>query len=126
MTKKRLTKEDIFKIRPANEVTEIHLADYPGVVFGIKVMNAGDQQDYENSIYTFEEKPDGGLKAVPMTKDAKIKLLLYTVCDPSTGELLFNEDDIPELRKMPGRAVRKLFAESQKVNGIGEEELEKN
>ena len=121
---KKLTKEDIFKIRPANEVVKVKkIPDYPGVVFGVKVMNAGDQQDYENSIYSFEENEDGGLKAVPLTKDAKIKLLIYTVCDPDSGELLFSNEDIPELRKMSGRAIRKLFDESQKINSISGEEI---
>lgn len=125
---KKLTKEDIFKIRPANEIVKIqNVPDYPGMVFGVKVMNAGDQQDYENSIYSFEEKADGGLKAVPLTKDAKIKLVIYTVCDPETGELFFTDKDIPELRKMSGRAIRKLFDEAQKINGIGGEDIaEKN
>ena len=125
---KKLIKEDIFKIRPVNEIVKVKdVPDYPGFVFGVKVMNAGDQQDYENSIYSFEEKPDGGLKAVPLTKDAKIKLVIYTVCDPESGDLLFSNDDLPELRNMSSRAIRKLFDEAQKINGMsGEEITEKN
>jgi hypothetical protein len=129
---KKLSKADIFKIRPAHTIETIELEDYPGIVFGVKVMNAGEQEDYENTLFDLVEKEDGtGLKTVPLRKDSKAKLLLRTVCDPNTGELIFDESDLKKIREMPGKAVRALFDKAREVNDVDKketstEELEKN
>lgn len=123
---KKLTKNDIFKIRPVTHIEKVEVEDYPGVIFGIKVMNAGEAESYENTLYDLVEKEDGsGLKTVPLREDSRIKLLLFTVCDPDTGDLLFDKSDLPELRAMSGRAIKKLFNKAREVNEIGKEEEEK-
>lgn len=126
-----LNKADIFKIRPVSHVETVEVEEFPGVVFGIKVMSAGARDDYDNSMFELEDKADGGFKVKPVRKDARLRLILHTVCDPSTGALLFDETDIPELREFPGPAIQTLFDAASKLNALSKDkdegkEMEKN
>lgn len=119
---KKLTKADLFKIKPAHHIETKQIEEFPDITFGVKVMSAGEQEDYENTLYDLVEKEDGsGLKTVPIRKDSRLKLLIYTICDPGTGELLFDPSDLPELRTWPGTVVKKLFDKAREVNDIGQE-----
>jgi hypothetical protein len=129
---KKITKNDVFKIKPAKRIETLN--DVPGyeeITFGVKVMSAGEHEDYENMLYELEQKEDGTIKANPLRKDTRIKLLLFTVCDPNSGELLFSEDDIPQLREMPNDVIKKLFEKAREVNQMVSKEdtrenMEKN
>lgn len=121
---KVLNKAEIFKIRPVTHIEPFTHDDFPGITFGIKVMTAGAKEEYENAMYSMEEGPDGKLKFKPVRKDARLKLLLYTICDPNTGELLFNDEDLPQLREFPGKTIQAFFEKASEVNGIGVKEEE--
>jgi len=123
----KLNKADIFKIKPVHQIEKVKdVPGYPGIVFGVRVMSAGEHEDYENLLYDLEEKEDKDgkptLKAVPLRKDTRIKLLIYTVCDPESGDLLFDLDDVSELRKMSTGAIKKLFDAAKKLNDIDAKE----
>ncbi len=129
MAKNKITKADIFKIKPVSHIETVEGTDeFKGVQFGVRVMTAGMREEYELSMFEFEEKPDGGMKTVPLRKDSKLKLLIKTICDPDTGELLFDDADLETLREYSGNAIQTLFDAATKVNGLGRKETaeEKN
>lgn len=118
-------KDRLFKIKPVTHIEKVKgTGEFEGIELGVKVMTAGAREDYESSMFTLEEKPDGGIKAVPVRKDSKLKLIIYTVCDPETGELIFNEGDLPQLREYSGLAIQGLFDAASKANDLGRAEKE--
>ncbi len=123
MTKKKLTKADVFKIKPVTHIETVEGTDeFEGVEFGVRVMSAGLREEYELSMFEFEDKPDGGMRTVPIRKDSKLKLIIKTICDPETGEPLFDESDMEQLRQYSGNAIQTLFDAASRVNGLGRKE----
>ena len=56
-------------------------------------------------------------------------LLIYTIYDPESGELVFSESDRGELMKKNGAIIERLARVAMRLSGIGEqavEEAEKN
>ena len=57
------------------------------------------------------------------------EVLIRTVYDPETGDLIFTEDDKPALMKKNAAAIEALVAEAMAVSGLGAksiEDIEKN
>ena len=101
---------------------EVNVPEWGGTVF-IRTMRADERDAYELSCYDSREESGGKHQ-----QHIRARLLVYTVCDEA-GVRMFSEADLDALGAKSAKASDRLFAVAQKLNGIGDddiEELEKN
>lgn len=94
--------------------------EYNGNKFIVKEMNAKDAGEYEASLYKVI-----GNQVKYDTKLAKIKLLLFTLCD-AEGKRLFGLNDMEKIGQFPSSFVDKVFQVASKLNALEKESPEKN
>jgi hypothetical protein len=120
-----LTKDQILK---ADDLSfeEVEVKEWGGTV-RVRMMTAGERDDYESAIYDFN-LDDKDATATFKRENFRAELVIRTVCDDK-GKLMFSKGDIPALSGKGARPVQKLFNIASKLNGISaedEEELVKN
>lgn len=59
-----------------------------------------------------------------VSTDFEIRLVVLAIVDGDTKERLFNDADIPFLRKKNGAAINRCFAVAQRLSGIGQKEVD--
>lgn len=122
-----LSKDAILKADDLSfEVVEVK--EWGGSV-RVRMMTAGERDEFEAAIYDFDITSDD--------KDAKVKikrenyraeLLIRTVCDEN-GKLLFSKADMKALSAKGVKPIQKIFDVASKLNAISaedEDELVKN
>lgn len=116
-----LSKDDILKAKDLT-VKEVEVPEWGGSVY-IKSLTGTERDLYESSITQIK-----GKEAKLDWRNARAKLLVFTICDQD-GNRLFNESEIGELGKKSASALQRLFDVATEMNGLSstsEEELEKN
>ena len=108
-------KEKLFEALFAQEEIEIN-----GEKFIVKEMNAKDAGEYESSLYK-----QVGSTIQYVTKNAKEKLVIRTLCDVE-GKKIFEINDIEQVGTLPASVVDKVFQFASKLNGLEKGESEKN
>jgi hypothetical protein len=119
-----LTKEMILAANDTGiirvEVKEWPDADgKPGVV-GIRVLTVGDRDAYEN---------DWVLNKSKGVENFRTKFLAKCLCNPETGERLFNDEEVSLLSKKSAKVMGRLWEQAMKHNALTEadvDELAKN
>ncbi len=84
----------------------------------VRVMTGTERDAFEASI--FDAK---GKDSKVNLKNLRAKLIVLTVVG-DTGEKLFTDADIEILGGKSAKAIDRVFAIAQKINGIGQKEVE--
>jgi hypothetical protein len=83
----------------------------------VKGMTGTERDAFEASILTMK-----GKKQEVNFSNMRAKLAVRTVCDEN-GERLFTDGDAEELGQHSAAFLQKIFVVSQKLSGIGDEEV---
>lgn len=108
-----LSKDDILKIKDSRS-QKVDVPEWGGEVI-VSTMSGFARDQFEASILG----KNGGMNTVNLR--AK---LVAACCVDEQGELLFKESDVIKLGKKSCTALDKIFEAAQKLNGIGEQEME--
>ncbi len=116
-----LTKEQILS---ANDLDfeEVEVKEWGGSV-RIRCMTGTERDAFETAIYKIK-----GDKVEANRENFRAQLLSRVICDDN-NKLLFGPKEINSLGGKSGRVIDRLFEFAQKINGIGQsdvEELTKN
>lgn len=103
-------------ILDANDLAfeDVDVPEWGGSV-RIATMSATARDAFESSILSTKNKIT--------TDNIRAKLLARCLVDDK-GDLLFKDADVEKLGKKNSKVVDKLFAIAQKLNGIGNQEVE--
>ena len=102
-----LSKEDV-------KTKQIHIPEWEGDVI-ISTMSGYARDRFEASVIG----KNGGANTI----NIRAKLVASTLVDEQ-GKLIFSEDDILKLGKKSSTALDRIFEEAQKLNNIGEQEID--
>lgn len=108
-----LSKKEILENKDMTTVT-LHVEEWGGDVV-ISTMSGFARDRFEASIMG----KNGGMN----TANIRAKLVAACLLDDKNN-LMFTEDDINKLGKKSCTALDKIFAEAQKLNSLGEKEIE--
>jgi hypothetical protein len=111
-----LSKEEILRADDLN--SEIVAVPEWGGDVRVRIMTGTERDAFEASI--FDAK---GKDSKVNLKNLRAKLIVLTVIS-ATGEKLFIESDIETLGGKSAKALDRVFAVAQKINGIGKQEVE--
>ena len=109
------TKEKLLGLQLKQETVQIE-----GITVIVKEMLAGDGSAYDNSLYKIV-----GNKPIIQTKDAEIKLVIYS-CFDEEGKKLFEIEDIEQAKMMPNHVVEYLYSVAKKLNNSSKAVAVKN
>ena len=109
------TREKLLGLKLKQEVVQIE-----GITVVVKEMLAGEASVYENSLYMMVNN-----KPIVQTKDAEIKLIIYS-CYDSEDNKLFKIEDIEQARQLPATVVDKLYTVAKRINSVNKEQAIKN
>lgn len=122
-----LTKDQILSAsdRPTEEVP---VPEWGGSVF-VRTMSGTDRDAFEQDIIDARkhdaeraEQSDAPVKSTELT-NIRARLAVKTICD-AEGNRLFGDDDADTLGKKSGKALDRIFDVAQRLNGIGQKEVE--
>ena len=99
------TLEKLLKLQRKQEIVEID-----GVKIVVKELMAGEANEYESSLYKFINN-----KPVVQTKDAEVKLIIYSCYDEEDNKL-FKIEDIAQVRNLPSSVVDRLYTVAKRLN----------
>lgn len=119
MTKKFLTKSDILGSKGLKEKT-IFIPEWGGSVT-VRELTAGQRDHFEEAIVRRK-----GRKVTVDTKGLRARLVVMSVVDPKTKDLVFTENDISALMELSGSALDRIFTEASKLSGLNNQELTEN
>lgn len=108
-----LSKKDIFSKKDVQTKT-INVPEWDGEVI-ISTMSGFARDKFEASILN--------KKGTYNPTNIRAKLVAASVVDEK-GELLFNENDLVKLGGKSCAALDRIFIEAQKLNGLGDAEVE--
>jgi len=108
-----LDKNDILKAKDV-ETKTIEIPEWGGEVI-ISTMSGFARDRFEASVIG----KNGGMN----TANIRAKLVAACLVDEK-GSLLFTEEDVHKLGKKSCAALDKIFEEAQKLNRLGEKEIE--
>jgi len=96
---------------------DVEVQEWGGTV-RLRTMTGLERDAFEQSVIMFE----GKTRKMNMI-NIRAKLVAKTAVDES-GNPLFAEGDIEKLGKKSAKALDKLFGIAQKLNGIGQDDIE--
>ncbi len=106
-----LTKEQICSANDISRV-EVEVPEWGGTVF-VKTMTGAERDAYESSLIS-------GRKL--NLQDVTAKLCVCCIVDEQ-GNRLFNEGDIAALSNKSARALSRVYAKAQELNGLRPEDI---
>ena len=92
----------------------VHVLEWGGDVY-VRTMSGADRDAFETSLIAREGERDGRMENV------RARLVALTLCDES-GARLFEDGEIAALGRKSARALDRVFAVAQRLNGIGTEQ----
>lgn len=110
-----LRKEDILTAKDAAHI-DLEVPEWGGTV-RVSTMTGFARDRFDASIIS-----KNGTSG-PNTENIRAKLVAACLVDEA-GNLLFNEADIAKLGKKSCKVLDKIFEAAQKLNGIGDAEVE--
>ena len=91
---------------------EVDVPEWGGKV-QVRTMTGTDRDAFEATLVGKDGK----------FENVRARLVVLTLCD-KTGARLFNEADIPALGAKSAKALDRVFAVAQRMNGIGADQVE--
>lgn len=110
-----MSKEFLLGLAFSQETIQIE-----GKTFIVKEMDAGTSNKYEASLYKIVNN-----KPIYDVKNAKLKLVLLTLHDEQ-GNRVFAENDLGIIEQLPSHIVDEIFQVASSLNGLNQDEAEKN
>ena len=92
----------------------VHVSEWGGDVY-VRTMSGTDRDAFETSLIAREGERDGRMENV------RARLVALTLCDEA-GARLFEDGEIAALGRKSARALDRVFAVAQRLNGIGTEQ----
>lgn len=111
-----LSKDQILASKDLN-YEEVSVPEWGGTV-KIKTMTGSERDDFEASVYETKGK-DASINF----KNFRSKLVAKTLVDES-GVRLFKDTEVDLLGQKSSKALDRVFSVAQKLNGIGQKEVE--
>lgn len=90
----------------------VNVPEWGGEVL-VRTMSGTDRDAFEASLL----EKDGRMENV------RARLVALTLCD-AQGDRLFNDSEIAALGRKSARALDRVFSVAQRLNGIGEEQVD--
>jgi hypothetical protein len=110
-----LTKDAILSVDDLPRET-VHVPEWGGDVY-VRTMSGTERDAFEASLI----RRDGGQDS--RMENVRARLVALTLCDPG-GTRLFGDDEIVVLGRKSARALDRVFAVAQRLNGIGTEQVD--
>jgi hypothetical protein len=95
------------------DVPELH------ETFTLQGMNGLQRDAFESALVT-----GVGRRRTVNTQNIRAKLLVQTIIDPMTGELLFSEADADALGQVRADVLDRLFTVAQRLSGVSDKDVE--
>jgi len=108
-----LTKDQILQVKD-NQTIEVEVPEWGGKV-KLQSMSGFARDRFEASIVGKQ----GGMN----TTNIRAKLVAACVID-ANGELMFSEKEVAALGKKSAKALDRIFSAAQKLNAMGDSEIE--
>jgi hypothetical protein len=109
-----LSKDAILQA-PDMPVETVGVPEWGGQVC-VRTMSGTDRDAFEASLI-------GQQNGQQQLQNVRARLVALTVCD-KTGVRLFTDADIPALGAKSAKALDRVFAVAQRLNGIGQQEVD--
>lgn len=113
-----LSKDAILQA-PDMPVETVSVPEWGGQVC-VRTMSGTDRDAFEASLIG---QQNGQQNAQHQLQNVRARLVALTVCDKS-GARLFSDADIPALGTKSAKALDRVFAVAQRLNGIGQQEVD--
>jgi hypothetical protein len=113
-----LSKDAILQA-PDMPVETVSVPEWGGQVC-VRTMSGTDRDAFEASLIGKQGEVQGGGQQL---QNVRARLVALTVCD-KTGVRLFTDADIPALGAKSAKALDRVFAVAQRLNGIGQQEVD--
>lgn len=110
-----LTREQILQCDDLPKET-VKVPEWGGEV-QVRTMTGTDRDAFEASLISKEVGKEGRLENV------RARLVSLAVCDES-GNRLFGDEDVAALGAKSAKALDRVFAVAQRLNGIGAEQVD--
>jgi hypothetical protein len=95
----------------------VEVPEWGGIKVLVKGFTLGAKDDFLASILDIHTKE-------PNVKAFNVGVLVGTCYDPESGEKLFTEADVPELKQKSAAAIDRLVQVGQRLSGLTEEAVE--
>ena len=112
----KMLKKDVILAVQDIAVEKVEVPEWDGHVF-VKGLTGSERDKFEASLMTVQ-----GKKQTVNTANVRAKLASLTVCDEA-GATLFTEKDVQALGKKSASALQRIFAVSQRLSRIGDEDI---
>lgn len=93
----------------------VEVPEWGGSVY-VRTMTAGERDRFEAEHRRRGESGDA-------YEDIRARLAVSTVCDES-GALLFTPADVPAISRKSAKALDRIFAAAQRLNGLSSQDVE--
>jgi hypothetical protein len=100
----------------------VSVPEWGGVVH-VRTMTGTDRDAFEASLINRESGESGPFSKDQRMHNVRARLVALTLCDES-GERLFLDGEIDALGRKSARALDRVFAVAQRLNGIGTDEAQ--
>lgn len=84
----------------------------------VRELTAAERDAHQSSQIAVDDA--GNSRLAPRLDSAR--LACWGVIDPETGQQVFSDDDLPELRRQPGRILDKVSEAVLRLSGFGKSE----
>lgn len=112
---KVLTKEDIINVVDVS-TEKVDIPEWKGCVY-VKTMTGAERDAFEQRVH--DQKANNKINITGI----RSLLLALTICDDA-GKNLFSKDEVDKLDKKSAKVISNIFEISQRMNGIGEQEID--
>lgn len=89
--------------------------------FTVQGMSGKERDAFEGSCFATTAN---GKRRVFTSDNIRAKLLVHSIIDEDTGQLMFTENDIADIGALPGVIVNRLFEVAQRLSGLRNEDVE--
>jgi hypothetical protein len=92
-----------------------------GTTFTLQCMSGEKRDAFELSLTALTANQK---RRLPDPTNYRAKLLVFSIIDPETGELVFTPNDIPAVGKIRADVLSRLADVAQRLSGIRREDVE--
>jgi hypothetical protein len=100
----------------------VSVPEWGGQVY-VRTMTGTDRDAFEASLINRESGESGTSSKDQRMHNVRARLVSLTLCSES-GERMFQDGDIDALGRKSARALDRVFAVAQRLNGIGTDEAQ--
>ena len=102
-------------------IEEVYIPAWGGCVF-IKSLTGSERDRFERDIVEWKGK--GKNTKAEMKDNIRAKLVVLTVIDPETKQLLFTRADVAALGEKNASALDAIFSKAQELSKLSDEDIE--